>query len=401
MLNKLSLNKFQKRFAHNLLTDVHYQMRYNNFVRLANNGLELNNFYRVTHQEARLNCRCPECWFTFNQPKNSESFEDVVIKEIISVDTEYVHLKWSDDHTGIFPRKDSSAFPGVKMNSNEMLELAMRKNSALNFWSKPDKNIYREFLFDDIKNNEIELQKCLIQLTKYGIATIKGVPQESDTVIKLPELLGLGPVWSSLFGSPFKVQNKKNKSKNHAYTGKELPLHTDIPYYSQPPGVFLFHCISNKCEGGESFYVDSFACINEFRKRYPEEFKILTTVEVTFRDLQDDWHLVSTHPIIELNPNGIDIFRINDSPAARDFYDWIPTEFETRENWYKSYNLYRKFIEDPSRRFEFKMKPGDLTIFDNWRVYHARNKFIGDERHMEGCYMEWSHVRSKLLKLTS
>ena len=57
MLNKLSLNKFQKRFAHNLLTDVHYQMRYNNFVRLANNGLELNNSYKVTHQEARLNCR--------------------------------------------------------------------------------------------------------------------------------------------------------------------------------------------------------------------------------------------------------------------------------------------------------------------------------------------------------
>ena len=43
------------------------------------------------------------------------------------------------------------------------------------------------------------------------------------------------------------------------------------------------------------------------------------------------------------------------------------------------------------------MNPGDLTIFDNWRVYHARNSFKGDNRHMEGCYVEWSHVRSKIL----
>ena len=75
MYNNLRKTKI---FKHNLLMDLKYKMRYNNLVRLANNGLELNNSYKVTHQEARLNCRCPECWFTFNQPKNSELFEDVL-----------------------------------------------------------------------------------------------------------------------------------------------------------------------------------------------------------------------------------------------------------------------------------------------------------------------------------
>ena len=93
MLNKLSLNKFQKKFTHNLVTDVNYQMKYNNFVRHAIDGLQLNNSYKVTHQETRLNCRCPECWFNFNHPKNSKSFEDVVIKEIIWVDTEHVRSR--------------------------------------------------------------------------------------------------------------------------------------------------------------------------------------------------------------------------------------------------------------------------------------------------------------------
>ena len=394
MLNRICFKPFQKKYSKFCLQNIR---RSSSIVNLTKNGLEFNNKYFVSHQETRLNCRCLQCWYIFNQTKNLNLAENIVIDNIISVDDKYIHLKWDDGHIGKFPTNSSSAFPNVKINTSEELDFCMRKNSKLHIWSEPVQDMYKEFKFDEIKNDPEILKNCLIHLTKYGVVRIKESPQQPNIVTKIPDLLGLGPVWETVFGSPFVVKNRKDDSINHAYTENALPLHTDVPYYTQPPGVFLFHCILNECEGGESFYVDSFACVNEFKKQYPNEFKILCNTEVTFRDLQQDWHLIATHPIIQLTANGEDILAVYDNHAARDGFNWLSDNFKLRSQWYKAYSLYRSFVENPSKRFIFKMNPGDLTIFDNWRVYHARNSFKGDNRHMEGCYVEWSHVRSKIL----
>lgn len=390
-IKKINFNRILPNYTKN------YIGRKNYVVNLTKNGLEFDNEYFVSHQESRLNCRCLRCWYKFNQTRNVDLAENVLIEEITEIDDKYIHLKWDDGHIGKFPTNPSSAFLDVKINTSEELDFCMRKNSKLHIWSYPVDDMYKEFKFSDIKDNPDILKECLIQLTKYGVVRIKNSPVEPNTVTNIPEILGLGPVWSTVFGSPFVVKNKKDKSINHAYTESGLPLHTDVPYYTQPPGVFLFHCILNECEGGESFYVDSFGCVKDFKKKFPEEFKILSTTEVTFRDLQQDWHLITTHPIIQLSSNNEDIVAVYDNHAARDGFNWLTDDFILRNKWYKAYSTYRKFVEDPSRRFVFKMNPGDLTIFDNWRVYHARNSFKGDNRHMEGCYVEWSHVRSKIL----
>lgn len=43
--------------------------------------------------------------------------------------------------------------------------------------------------------------------------------------------------------------------------------------------------------------------------------------------------------------------------------------------------------------------PGDVVIFDNWRVLHGRMSYVskpGAFRHLEGAYLDWDEVMSRL-----
>ena len=209
MFNRISyryLNKIIPKFSQKYIRKNNYM------VNLTKNGLEFDNDYFVSHQESRLNCRCFKCWYKFNQTRNNDLADNILIDEITEIDDKYIHLKWDDGHLGKFPTNPSSAFLDVKINTSEELDFCMRKNSKLHIWSYPVDDMYKEFKFDEIKNNPEILKECLIQLTKYGVVRIKDSPVEPNIVTNIPELLGLGPIWGTVFGSPFVVKNKKEES---------------------------------------------------------------------------------------------------------------------------------------------------------------------------------------------
>lgn len=42
---------------------------------------------------------------------------------------------------------------------------------------------------------------------------------------------------------------------------------------------------------------------------------------------------------------------------------------------------------------------GDLVTFDNWRLLHGRGSYISSpdsSRHLEGAYLDWDEVMSRL-----
>lgn len=77
---------------------------------------------------------------------------------------------------------------------------------------------------------------------------------------------------------------------NLAYTSENLGVHTDLPYYTYPPGVQLLHCIKQfKGVGGRSHLVDGFLVAEQMRENYPQEFKTLYQVPVEFYDVGKDY----------------------------------------------------------------------------------------------------------------
>ena len=49
-------------------------------------------------------------------------------------------------------------------------------------------------------------------------------------------------------------------------------------------------------------------------------------------------------------------------------------------------------------KIRFKLEPGDLLTFDNWRVLHGRQAYQPSTgmRHLQGCYVDRDEVLSRL-----
>ena len=57
-----------------------------------------------------------------------------------------------------------------------------------------------------------------------------------------------------------------------------------------------------------------------------------------------------------------------------------------------------ELANDPAMQFEVGLRPGDMVVFDNWRVLHGRRAFRGD-RLIAGGYVNREDVESTARRL--
>jgi len=60
-----------------------------------------------------------------------------------------------------------------------------------------------------------------------------------------------------------------------------------------------------------------------------------------------------------------------------------------------SHRAFNRLIEDPDNQLKRRLLPGDLLLFDNWRVLHGREAYEG-KRDLIGCYFNWEDFESRL-----
>lgn len=68
----------------------------------------------------------------------------------------------------------------------------------------------------------------------------------------------------------------------------------------------------------------------------------------------------------------------------RAFFNTLPQQ--KMMQFYKHYTSLAKEIQLIENEWRFKLEPGTVCIFDNWRVLHGRTGFKG-RRQMVGCYV--------------
>lgn len=64
----------------------------------------------------------------------------------------------------------------------------------------------------------------------------------------------------------------------------------------------------------------------------------------------------------------------------------IAADFADVDRWYDAAAKYDALLNDPKNVYWFQLKPGQLLLFDNWRVLHGRAAFTG-KRRMCGGYI--------------
>jgi gamma-butyrobetaine dioxygenase len=74
----------------------------------------------------------------------------------------------------------------------------------------------------------------------------------------------------------------------------------------------------------------------------------------------------------------------------------VPSEL--MEDVYRAYLAFSALVRDPGIVARYRFVPGDVLVFNNWRVLHGRDSFdpSSGERHLQGCYAETDDMLSRI-----
>ncbi|XP_068244868.1 uncharacterized protein [Palaemon carinicauda] len=345
----------------------------------------------------RDNCQCPKCFHrtTFSRRILISELDISIVpdKFKLSEDSNLLEVSWSDGHVGVY----SSEWLRDRSFSEDTREMRHQlRGSPRTLWGSTILENLPRANFQHILQEDEALLECLIKLESLGLVIVQDAPLSQESAFELAQRLGY--FRETHYGITFSVKNKVEPN-NLAYTSDSLNVHTDLPFFDYQPGVQLLHCISQApCTGGDNRLVDGFSVARKLQDLDPKKFDVLSTVPVDFIDhgLGEDgkpFFVLAQHPMIRLNPQG-DIVSISVNQMVRDSFFNIPVEMV--RVWYDSMLTYYEMLGHPDNAISYKMKEGDMIIFDNQRVLHGRKGFQMTEgtRELHGCYFDWDMVKS-------
>lgn len=343
----------------------------------------------------RDNCQCPDCFLHSAKARKLllENLDvNIGAKNVMLLERQKVCILWPDDHTSEFEAewlKKRCFSEQARAKLQEELFLSERQ-----YWGS-DLQL-PTISFEEVLHSDESAYRWLVTLKKVGIVLLTGATTKQGELLKLGKRIGF--LRLTFYGPTWQVQDKPG-ANNVAYTSEKLSFHTDYPVLQLPPGVQLLHCIKQTSTGGESEVVDGFHVANKLKKQNPEAFQILTSTAVDFTDVGIDYcdfAMQSKQRIIDVDDKG-EVVRINFNNATRDTVFDISAD--KVKPFYAALKDFVDLLNSTDHKYIYKMKPGDIAVFDNWRLLHGRQSYqTGTEtsRHLEGAYADWDVVMSRL-----
>jgi gamma-butyrobetaine dioxygenase len=245
-----------------------------------------------------------------------------------------------------------------------------------------------------VLDDDAALLQFLLAVRDTGFALLHHMPHRGKACEEIAHRVAF--TRETNFGIGFDVISKPDPN-NQAYTHDALLAHTDLANREMPPGVQFLHCLEFQAAGGESTLVDGFHAAEQLRAADADAFDLLTRVPVAYRFHDTDWDVRWRAPVIALDPEG-GYHEVRYNPGIGAPFDVAP---DLVKPLYAALGQLAKRLKDPANRLSFKLKPGDMMVFNNRRVLHGREAFDPNTgpRHLQGCYVdldEW-HSRIRVL----
>jgi len=362
-----------------------------------------NNLFRGTTESKRLQTEQPllqVIWDTATSKRQADEETSVVSY----FDMEWLR-QWRYDETSLKRRRErtevtaANAFPATGHGTESgLVEVKYSDIASADGGIREHKGLFALFqaLFDD------------------GAALVTGASsadfgQSTSTPVALVGKALAGSLsHGSLYGDIFHVKSIPS-AHNIAYTSLPCRPHQDLAYYQSPPGIQMLLCVgtSPTLVGGESVLVDCMAAAEHLRRTHPDYFRTLVTCPATFVKQRDGACMTYLRPHIvlkegpDMNDMDREIVAVNWSPPFEGPL-CIPAE-QVRE-YYKAYTAFDYMLDnalpipdaDESNHFlsrnemqefasyahentwEFRLKPGEMLVFNNRRMVHGRRGFALD-----------------------
>lgn len=181
-----------------------------------------------------------------------------------------------------------------------------------------------------------------------------------------------------------------------AYTNIALGAHTDTTYFSDPAGLQAFHMLSHVADaaakdsptgsnlGGQSLLVDGFHAANTLKQEDPKAFEVLTRAKLPWHASGNEGITIAPdklYPVLEVDERTGNMHRVRWNNDDRGV---VPFTQAGGAEWYEAARKWHSILTRKDMEYWFQLKPGNLLIFDNWRVLHGRAAFTGVRRMCGG-----------------
>ena len=243
----------------------------------------------------------------------------------------------------------------------------------------------------------------------------------ADPITVLPD--GTDGPLRTLYGSVWSTHSSAMAEgasvADSAYSNDGLPLHTDMTYIRDPPGLQIFAMAQPAPEGGESIFGDGFAVAERLRSEHPDAFDTLCSTTRRYRSIctETGWHLEGRGPVISAVDRGhglpptsrwgeVTAIRHNDLDRLPDLPPLAANgspmdEAESDEFYAKLHYAHQKWdalLGSDEFRLVLQLQPGDTVVVANQRCFHGRYGFQASRdkgRIVMGCYVSQDDLDSR------
>lgn len=354
-------------------------------------------------QWLRQSCECSVCFNSYCRQRYFDpcTFFVDTTPESFSAEGENLSVLWKDGHRSVYSldllrRKTYSGKPTRKLGP---------KKVAWADW--PTDALPRvRFGLNEALEDDVVVYDALQSLFQFGLAVFKADERSVVDSARICDRLG-GLLDRSYFGDYFDLEVKDESTTDSvAFSTKELPLHTDIPYYSPPPEYqFLYGLDVNSVRApsgsGSTRFVDGVTIAREMRESMPDDFAILSRVPVVYRAAfpTADRIYENRTPIIQLGADG-SIERLLNNPSKM-FFDGVG--YDDMLPLFKAYRKFKTLLSEARNSHYHSWATADMVVWDNRRIFHGREDFgaVGVTRSLRGGYFKEVELFSRARYLTS
>ncbi|CAB9522345.1 Probable gamma-butyrobetaine dioxygenase [Seminavis robusta] len=375
------------------------------------------------------------------QSASGKSRNNIIVKCSFDPKADCYHIIWEDGLQSRFSNQwvkgELSKYFGGSRNTDTGLDQKI-------LWSDLNESSVRSsdmtLGFRDVVQSDQGMSAALKALYQYGILLVTQTPTDDDGagVAALAAALGGGSMkndnptsllpsyrnnpkecgiafpngtdgplrtlYGTVWATSTSFQGDGASVADSAYGQEGLPLHTDMTYHQDPPGLQIFTMVQPALKGGESVFADGFAIAENLRINHPEAFSTLSQTPRRYRciDPTTGWNLEAHGPVIVLRNNQIVGIRHNDLDRLPDLPPPNRTDDDEVEAFYNSlteaHRAWDDMISMDKYRLVVALKPGDTMVVANHRCFHGRYSFETNEstpRAVIGCYMSQDELNSR------
>ena len=252
-------------------------------------------------------------------------------------------------------------------------------------WSGRQAAAFSWHSVDDLVHPARRLQ-LFEQLRNRGLVLVKDVPTEPGTIARLAR--HFGPIRRTHHGSLFDIRSlpvdRLGAGQNIGATASNaLAPHMDEVFRHTPIGIMLFHCLTpDPSGGGASLFVDGVAVAEDLRRRDPDAFSFLAKTPLVWAAERNPKERFRTRARL-IATDSLGVVR-----GVRASDRTMPPMDLPEDQIGPAYDALRAFYDElqkPERAYERRLQPGEMVVFDNHRVLHARRSFdpSAGERHLQ------------------